>query len=517
MTAVASRERRKLERARRALWMVTGVLAAVAALWLVALSKPSNVRGVLVLEAFTAVPLGVVVWQLRRVRRRLRAVASLEPVEDPPTQQEPVRLPLPPDLRFDPSRRPDLVLRTRPLAVLIGTLLGVSLVSVLAWLMYRAAFFDVRIVLFAALGAAYLVVALRARIVVYDGVVWRRAFKRYRAVVSLSQLESVEQHRARARKKEGALPLSILRLSDSYGRTMSLKPALWTAKAATLRVVVATCAQTQGINLDEETADRLSRGVPPGSVSVPPWAYVRAAPPPAAFGTPPGQPPVTQRGLWTRRRPDGSPAKFQPLRLVVVLVALGFVPVAIVVNRVGTDALRSQRCSTARRIAADAAAFSSDPGALDGSAQRIAELAVRGLPARTYALGPGDIANSHNTGAVQRGAGALVDGRDVRWANATHLVAEVQIERFQSHAAALAFHRDYVEDHCRGGDSAFAIGQVPGSVGFRCNCQGSRTFDRLAFVRGDTRVQVIAWDLSPGADHGAVTALADGAAKAMAD
>src|SRR5689334_10229947 len=111
---VSGSERRKLQRWRRFWRVVAVLLAAIAAMWLVALLKPGNAGGVVALELITAVPLALVVWRLRRVGRKLDAIVRRDAANDPAALEAPASpTPVAPDVRFDASRRPDIVLRTK--------------------------------------------------------------------------------------------------------------------------------------------------------------------------------------------------------------------------------------------------------------------------------------------------------------------------------------------------------------------------------------------------------------------
>ena len=485
-------ERRRLERSRRMARLGLGLLALAALFWLAALTKPGNAGGVVILEAMTAV-LAVVL--VRRAATLTRRLAALQRADSAGSRRDAIHDPIttrvaPPDLRFDPARTPQLTLRPRPLPALAGMAGAVGAVAGLLWLDYRAAFFDPRTLVFALYAAIATGVIIRARVVLIDGVMWQRRFNRYRPV-SLDHLAHVEFTRARYSKREGLLPIGVLRVIDIYGRQTALKPALWSGGGRQLLATIKVAAQAQALVLDDTTTNRLAARVPDFTPDIPSWAYntARSTAPAAASVRP------------TRT------ARPQLLIPVIAVIAL-LVPAMIVLGRAGTAAIRSARCSSSRALWSNAPDFPSGDSAVLSMAQRLAPAVVSGRTGAIYRLAPADLANRHNTLAVQRDAQQLADGAVVDWSQGNTSVAEVQIERFGSHADALAFQRDYDEDHCHTGDQVFSTPTVPGGVGLRCNCTGSNVSDRIAFVRGATRFQVIEWSVPRRQGHDKATMLA---------
>jgi hypothetical protein len=502
------------------------VLGVAALLWLAALSHPTsdNVEGVLFLEAVTLAPLGVLLWLTRRLTRRLHLLeasatamtsghlSSAAASAAGPAVPAATTVPLgpPPALRFDPSQLADVVLRPRLTVALLAILVAVAGPAGLVWLDYNAAIFDPRTLLVGLYGIALLVITVRARIVVADRIMWRRSFNRYRPV-SLDALRSVELTRARYLKQQGVLPVSMLRLSDRYGRRGSLKPVLWTGGARRLLAVVEGCVRAQGITVDATTARRLARASTEWSAEVPAWAYHPARPDDRPLAPAPATTPKPST-FWIRRNPDGTTKKAQP-QLLIPMVGLMVVmlPVMVVAGRAGTNAIRSARCNSARPLWTDAPDFPGGDPPISSVAQRLIPDVLSGQTGRLYTLQPTNIVNSHNTAAVQRDAATMTDGFDVEWGAGSATIADVQIELFPSHAAAVAFQRDYDEDHCHVGDKVFSTPEIPGGVGLRCSCTGSTVSDRIAFVRGRTRVQAIAWSVPARQGHGRAITLADDA------
>jgi hypothetical protein len=490
-------------------------------LWLTALTKPGNVAGVLELEALTVVALGVVLFRLRRLRSRLTRLetragpsiegrASMHATElsdgghydlvsagGPSTSTV---LPAP-EVQFHKGVHPDLVLRPRVGLILLTLAVGIGMPVTIFKLSYDQGFFDPRVVLVVLYGLLYSVLVIRARIVVSDGTLWRRAVKRYRPL-SLDRLASVEFSRNRYNKNEGLLPTGVLRLADCYGRRMRLKPSLWIGGAKHLVAVVDACARSQGIALDERTDQRLSRSSGRIAHQVPAWAYGCTSP---RGGVQP-DPTVTTRPaastFWTRRNADGKPKRFQAQRLIPMIAATALMlPGYVALARVGTHAVRSARCSSARRLWTNAPDFPSDGVPPSQVAATLAATPLFGRSGVVYRLRPADLANSHNTPAVRHDATRLFYALDVQWVGGRTVAADVQVQEFPTHADALAFQGDYGEDHCHEGDRAFATPSVAGGVGLRCTCTSTTVNDRVAFVRGRTRVQAIVWAIPANQGH----------------
>jgi hypothetical protein len=496
-----------------ALLVVLGVLGLF---WLAALTTPGNGTGVVLLEVMTALAAVPAVLHFRTVNRRLRGAVAVGGAAPARSRQSRARggpwagidLPAPlqpPALRFDPDKTPDLVLRPRLTAMVGAACLLLGFPAVLLWLQWQASFFDARTPLIVFGAGAGLVLVFRSRIVVVDRVMWRRRFRAYRPV-SLDRLAFVRYSRARYLKQEGPIPTGLLRLADRYGRTTTVKPALWRGGGKQLVVIVAACVRSQTLSVDDETARRLA---PPGpfdpAASAPAWAYA-LAPPTEVPATAAAPRPST---FWTRRNPDGTQKRTQFQRLIPMIGAMiVIIPVTIVADRVGTDAIRTAHCAADRPLWTNAPDFAGEPIPAADLAPAVTMLTEAGVTGQLYRLEPSDIANSHNSTAVRRDAATMNDGLEVDWSKQNNLIDAAQIERFSSHAAALQFQRDYAEDHCHEGDRTFQPSGIPGGVGFRCSCTGTTVDDRIAWVRGDTRIQVIASAVPSRQGHGQATDLA---------
>jgi hypothetical protein len=384
-----------------------------------------------------------------------------------------------------------VVVRPRRWLVAVVVVAAVALPAGLLELAYDASYFDPRIAIVALYGVIAVPVALRTRIVVADGLFRRPIFRRGRDV-RLDALASVHTLRHR------------LVIADAFGGVTFMRTRYWRNDAAPLLAVLAACTRAQGIAVDETLRRTLDDALGRCRGVVPAWAYRPAAPGAAA-------PPPPASTFWTRRDPDGTPRTSQPQRLIPLLLVVAVtVPLAIVLGTTGTHAVRSVRCGHDRVLwgaRADVAATDNGIVPLLATVDRVTDA---GTTPTMYRLRPSNLANSHNTPAVRADAAVLVDGFVTVWATGSNEHAEVQFERFPTHAAALAFQRDYAEDHCRGGDVAFRTPGIAGGVGFRTGCvrNCSNLFDRVAFVRGTIRVQAIVEHLRLRDSHDAAMRLA---------
>jgi hypothetical protein len=524
--------------------VAAGVLFVLALFWLAALSKPGNVSGVVILEAVTLSPLVWLLIGLRRSSRAQRDMSSSGPVSapigpstdsplgwsqgvgqgswpaagrtDPSESVLPSPTPTPPPApHFDPTAAPDVVLRPRVPIVIAAVVLAVGLPGLLFKLSYDQASFDPRVLFVTIYGLVLLGSVLLAKIVVADRSLIKRTALGRRRVVSLSDLAMVLVIRARPLKNGGLTPTSVLLVSDLYGRSALLSPRVWRRGALDLLAIIDACVHSQGLQVDEPTralltnASAASAGMLPGWTSMPP-------------SRPPGEPGVHNvpylpppSSFWTRRRPDGRPLKFQAQRLVVVVAMLAVtIPLSLVTGRLGTDWVRSARCSAAQSLWTAAPDFpigSATPGQISAQLQPVT---MAGLSATTYQLTDGDIANKYNIPAVRRDAATIQQALDVVWAKGNDVLADIQIEQFPSHPDALAFQRDYGEDHCHEGDLVFSTPAIPGGMGLRCSCTGSTVQDRVSFIRGETRIQAIAWSLRRTQGHAVSLRLATTALQA---
>lgn len=499
----------RLARRLRGATVAAGILAVVALLWLAALTEPGNVAGVVILEVITVVPLALVVRYRRGVAARIRALPTHEPTA-PAAGGEPAPLPPWPPLRFDPSRQPDLVLHPRRGLVVTGLVLSAAFIALMLKLSYDSATFDPRIALLPLYAVGLGVAGFRGRIVVSGGVLWRRRFGSP-AGVDLRELQVIRIGRARFFRREGFIR-TILRVEDRHGRAVSMKPVLWAGGSSVLLAGLAGAARAQGVTLDDRTRKAVERASARAGDAPMAWAY-RLGPASAAAGgaDPEREPPAPARStLWTRRDEHGVARKVQLQRLVpMLLVAVLMIPATIVVGNAGTRKVRSLRCRNDRRLWIAPVA---DPPVAGGAGQIAVGLVWshawpgHGVP---YVLRPDDLANRHNTATVQRDAERLTDGGLAQWSDGGRVRAEVFIERFSTPVDAVTFHRDYAEDHCHGGDVAFAVPQIPGAVGFRCGCVHRDVVnDRVSYVRGAVRVQALVYGLRSRDGHGAAIALA---------
>lgn len=404
-----------------------------------------------------------------------------------------------------------VVVRPRRPFVALALVVAGGVPLVLLKLAYDESFFDARIALVVLYTIVFVAILLRARLDLRDGTL-RRPILHGRGGVQLDELAAVSAVRARFWRREGA-PVTVVRIIDRAGRMVSFKPLYWRRRAGPLLAVVAACVRAQGVSVDDRTQSLLDASLAAHRDVVPAWAYR----PPKSDGTRvDGAPPaVLASTFWTRRNPDGTPKKAQLQRLVPLVAALALLlPFTFVTTTAGTKAVRSLRCGHDKAMwGAAAEVVASDDGVVP-FVFRVNQVVYAGTKPVMYRLSPQNLANSHNTPAVQRDAATLVDGFVAVWSSGNEEKAEVQVEHFPTHAAALAFQRDYGDDHCHGGDVSFHTAQIAGGVGFRSQCyRCSQVTDRVSFVRGTTRVQSIVWRVRSRDGHGdaiRLAAIADG-------
>jgi hypothetical protein len=298
----------KLERARWAWTAVAVVLAALSVVWLTALipqdQEPGRasetndiVLGVVILEVGTLAPL------MFAVHRRRRAIAKIKtlsiagdtttppsfmpqpvsqsllqpfsvptsgsrhlppptppqvPQPEPPSPSAPPNVlgPPPPRPEFDKYAVPDLVVRPRELIVALVLVSLVGLLGGVVMLSYDHGLFDPRIVMTAACSACVVAPVARSRIVVVNGVLWRRNLSEY-GPVSLEQLATVKVLPRSFRGRAGLWGTSFT-TQDRCGRSFRITPQCWRQNAGPLLAMFDACARAQGIALDERTTTVLA-------------------------------------------------------------------------------------------------------------------------------------------------------------------------------------------------------------------------------------------------------------------
>lgn len=399
-----------------------------------------------------------------------------------------------------------LVLRPRRIFAAVAALVALGVPAGLLWLSYQGSFFDPRMVIVVPAFVVFGGVAAAARIVVADGTLTRQLVKAHQRGTRLDALTGVRLRRPRFSRREGVPGTHVLQIDDRLGRSTMLKPVYWRHGAGELLAVLAACVRAQGIDVDERTAQALAGATERFRDIVPAWAY---RPSPTTLDDEPAAAPRDST-FWTRRNPDGTPRKAQPQRLVPLLLMFAVtLPLALVSGRVGTKAIRSVKCGNQSGMWSASADVVTSNEALVPMLFRIQRATYEGAAPKLYRLGANDLSNSKNTAAVQRDTSTLVQGVVAVWANGAQERAELQVETFPTHAAALAFQRDYGDDHCHGGDLAFHTPDVAGGVGFRTQCyRCSHVTDRVSFVRGTTRVQSIVWRVRLRDSHDAAMRLA---------
>jgi len=415
---------------------------------------------------------------------------------------------------FDPTRPVTLALRPRLGVTFFMVALAVAFPALMLKLSYDADYFDPREFFLFGYCGLMAVCLVRTRIVIIDGVLWRRSLKRYRGV-SLGRLSGVRIIRPRLSKKQGLSPFPLLIVADRSGRVVRLKPVWWARGGRDLLAIVAACVQSQNLAVDTATSTRLAKAGQSATPTLPGWIYgspLAWEDPMSAMGasTPAAVTSlaVPQRRLvWTRRSPDGRPMKLQPQRLILLLgLCAVTLPVMIAGGRLGTDVVRSLHCSSSQSLW-DSLAPTAPGASPSDAASQLASAKRFGSSGEIYNLTSADIANQYNTSAVRQAATSLNSGRDVQWASGNDALADVQLEAFSNSESALRFQRDYAEDHCGGGDLVFSTPGIAGGVGF-CQCGVAPDVDRVTFVRGNIRVEAIVWTVPAKQGHTSVLQLA---------
>ena len=411
----------------------------------------------------------------------------------------------------------DMVFRPRFGLRFLTVLVGIGAPAGFLASSYQQLDFDPRVLLIAVYGALVICGVLRARIAVGNGQLNRRMLFG-RRLVALDSLGVVQIARSRYLRRQGILPTRLAVVADRSGQAVSLKPALWQRGAGPLLATLAVCCRAQGLTIDESTEKLLGRARDAWSNEVPGWAYRPGGEPRLPVPLPPRRMAVLFDRFLTARDEYGHPKKYQWRRLIAILGVLGLVvPTMLFVSRAGTSAIRAARCGSASSLWANAPDFPADANDTTSmstvTAAAAAEIGWLGRPT-LYNLAPDDLFNQYNTSAVHRDATTLAAGQDLRWQKGGTILADLQIERFPTHQAALAFQIDYAKDHCAEGDHLFATPGVLGGIGVRCQCTGTTVDDRISFVRGVMRLQAIYWVVPAGQGHQEATRMAEVAVRA---
>lgn len=379
---------------------------------------------------------------------------------------------------------------------------------------YQDAYLDPRVILMVLYSVVIVLGVTRSRLSVVDGQLTRRLLVGERRV-RLNSLAGVQIRRGRYLKNEGVLPTNLVALVDQAGQRTTFKPVLWQKSAGPILATLSVCCRAQKLATDERTTGVLARANRSWAHEIPGWAYGTRT---ASYAPPP---PLPRRAAvlvdrFLIRRDDSGRAKklqWRMLLIPVVMLAVGLPPVWLA-SHLGTAAIRSARCGSASTLWTKAPDFPTETVPAQAVTYQAAAL-ISGMGRPTlYGITSAGIANQYNTSAVQRDARQLVEGQDLRWQDGSKVLADLQVEEFSNHQAALAFQSDYAEDHCAEGDHVFATPSVPGGIGIRCQCTGTTVEDRIAFVRGSLRIQAIDWVVPSSQGHQAVTELAMTAVRA---
>jgi hypothetical protein len=368
-----------------------------------------------------------------------------------------------------PEGEVELRLRPRLLPLIAVVVVPLGFWVYLAGLAYRTGDLDPRTVPLAAAWLLTTSLAATARITLRGGTLWRRTVGVHRSV-SLDDLVLVQVRRAKYFKREG-FPFSLVEVRDRDGRAMTWKPFLW-ADRRKLDRVLATRVEAQQLWIDDRTATWLADAT--GSDEFARHRHVMSAPLPAS---PVAVAPPLPTRLSTKQA------------VVLGLVVVAFVAVTFLSAIAGPRVLSSIRCNAEKHrwtTDADVGGTSIDPAA---STESIAEPLASQFGVFELVVGasfvPPDASQSFHDVAQ-----LYVGGQGVAWGGrGMDLNAFVEVDRYESHNAALAYLREWGEWSCERHEF-FDVPDVPGAVGVRI-ADGPRARDHVLFVRGDTVVQVM--------------------------
>ena len=370
-----------------------------------------------------------------------------------------------------PGGEIELRLRPRVLPLAVLLVAPIALLVFLTGLAYRTGDFDPRVVPLAAMWLFTSATAATAKLSVSGGAVWRRMLVVTRAV-SLDALASVQVRRAKYFKQEG-LPTRIVEVRDRYGRVMTWKPALWANRRA-LEGLLGSYVTAQRLSVDDATRTYLAEASTfgaPAVVVASPGPFAQLPPPPGFAAAPP---------------PTKVSAK-QAVVLGTLFVAMAALTIGSVLA--GPRVLGSIRCANERdrwTTHADVGGASLDPiSSTEAIADPLApQLGEPQLTVGAAFVPPGAPTSFHQV------AQAHVHGQGVTWGGrGLDLNAFVEVDRYSSHEAALAYVREWGEWSCAHHEF-FEVPDVPGAVGFRI-ADRSIARDHVVFVRGDTVVHAM--------------------------
>ncbi|HEX2850170.1 MAG TPA: hypothetical protein VHN98_06445 [Acidimicrobiales bacterium] len=387
----------------------------------------------------------------------------------------------------------DFALRPRSGLVAALILAAVGLPIGLFKLEYDAALFDGRVLLIALYALVVVPIVLTVRIVVGESRAWRRIGRRPTTAVALDALAHVSLRRGLGPGQR--VPTVRLRVVDRDGNRLEMTPSLWTGGARRLLATIDAAARAQGLEVDDTTRAHLAAASSGATTGVPAWAY--RAPLRLTVDVLPGG--------FTSPRQRVAPRATLVVSVAVLVVAI---PTVLFATAKGTAAIRSSRCASERAAWTAAPDVETPAVDLQAWAGGVAMAPIGDATHSFYSLATDDIAGPGNTAAVRQDSGALKGGANVVWRSGGKELAEVHYELFASAADAMRFQHDWGEDHCHSGDVTFAVRAVAGAVGFRCTCGRSVRVDRVGFVQGPVRFQVIVFGLTPRSDHSRALTLA---------
>jgi hypothetical protein len=344
-------------------------------------------------------------------------------------------------------------------------------------------------------GTSRLVVAGRAlrRVTLFGG-----------RAVSLDALAAVRTQRANVLKRQGHGEMSVV-VVDRFGRSTVFKPRSWSKGARPVLALLDVCVAAQRIPVDEKTAARLA-AAREGYGDIPAWAHRREPTP--------GDVPRMSSGSSEVARPPlvalvvkatSTPAR-RIVSLLVVLasslaVAAGVVGLTVAGNDLAESHFDQEHCAPNRhRWTTDA---DIERSILDPLTE-----ADRMKGSNLYGTEAPNVATLTADDLLYGDSSDFVAGQYLTWGDPDNPGTSIRLEQFTSHQAALDYNRRWGDWHCRQPETSFVLPLVPGSAAFRYEAKTADE-DKVSFVRGDVRVEIITWT---GTDDEAHTTL-DGVAQ----
>ncbi len=403
----------------------------------------------------------------------------------PAPSEDPVGLPA-----DQVGRRPqgavDVVVRPK---LWLVVLLAVVPASAVWWTVqeFGRGRFDSRVPLYGLAVGAALIVAATSRLVVAGRTLRRVTLFGGRAV-SLDALATVRTERANFLKRQGHGEITVV-VVDRFGRAMVFKPRSWSKGARPVLALLDVCVAAQRIPVDEKTAARLA-AARAGHGDIPAWAYRGASTSRDAPRTSPGLPEIARsRPLAFVVKATSTPARRLVFTFAVLVGALvvgaGVVGLTVVGNDLAASHFDQERCAPNRHR------WTTDADVERSILDPVAE-ADRVKGSNFYDMEAPNVTTLTADDLLYGDSSDFVTGQHVTWGDPDNPGTSIRIEQFTSHQAALDYNRRWGDWHCRQPETSFVLPLVPGSAAFRYEA-GTADEDKVSFVRGDVRVEVITW------------------------